>query len=186
MGGSSSPTRASSAVAFLFIAARGSGDSSSGVPSVPRKMLAAMSRFGASISSWWMSAIPSFLADRTPSMTTGFPSIRISPESGGWTPPRIFMSVLLPAPFSPISASTSPPRAKSDTSRNAVTPAKRLPMPRISRRGAAVAAGSPASDEISVVLTDVLVGYERFSSASLALKPATLLLSIKSTPVSML
>ena len=30
------------------------------------------------------------------------------------------------------------------------------------------------------------VGYERFSSASLALKPATLLLSIKSTPVSML
>ena len=44
------------------------------------------------------------------------------------------MSVLLPAPFSPISASTSPARAVSDTSLNAVTPAKRLPMPRISSR----------------------------------------------------
>jgi hypothetical protein len=56
-------------------------------------------------------------------------------------------------------------------------------MPRISRRGGAVA---ELSVEISVVLTEVLVGYERFSSASFALKPATLLLSIKSTPVSML
>ena len=47
--------------------------------------------------------------------STGCPAIRISPPSGGWTPPRIFISVLLPAPFSPISASTSPGRASSDT-----------------------------------------------------------------------
>ena len=35
------------------------------------------------------------------------PSTRISPALGATTPPRIFISVLLPAPFSPISPSTS-------------------------------------------------------------------------------
>jgi hypothetical protein len=64
-----------------------------------------------------------------------------------------------------------------------------LPMPRISSRGGFGETTAEVSDEVSdgvsVVLTE-LVGYERFSSASLALKPATLLLSIKSTPVSML
>ena len=36
------------------------------------------------------------------------PSIRNSPESAGWTPASIFIKVLLPAPFSPISERTSP------------------------------------------------------------------------------
>jgi len=36
------------------------------------------------------------------------PSKRTTPESGLMTPPRILISVLLPAPFSPTSACTSP------------------------------------------------------------------------------
>ena len=39
--------------------------------------------------------------------TTGLPSNRISPLSGGWTPESVLTSVLLPAPLSPISATTS-------------------------------------------------------------------------------
>ena len=75
-----------------------------------------MSRFGASISSWWMSAMPSRFASRTPESTTGLPSSWISPSSGRYAPPRIFISVLLPAPFSPMSASTSPAESVSETS----------------------------------------------------------------------
>ena len=38
---------------------------------------------------------------------TGLPSKKIWPLSGGWTPVSVFTSVLLPAPLSPISATTS-------------------------------------------------------------------------------
>src|SRR5579875_3632316 len=59
-------------------------------------------------------------------------------------PPRIFMSVDLPAPFSPISASTSPFCRTSSTSRNTATPENALPMPRIaSNGGAPVIPGTP-------------------------------------------
>ena len=46
------------------------------------------------------------LVDGEPGPST--PPMRIVPLSGATTPPRIFISVDLPAPFSPISASTSP------------------------------------------------------------------------------
>ena len=41
-------------------------------------------------------------------MVTGLPSIRISPDVGVSVPDRILTSVLLPAPLSPMSATTSP------------------------------------------------------------------------------
>src|SRR3954464_3066101 len=47
------------------------------------------------------------------------------------------MSVLLPAPFSPISASTSPAANSNETSLSATTPGKRLVIPRIVSRCAA-------------------------------------------------
>src|SRR5690349_12724743 len=70
----------------------------------------------------------------TPLKTTGLPSIWMSPSSGAYTPPRIFISVLLPAPFSPIRASTSPALSESETPCSATTPGKRLVMPCIFNR----------------------------------------------------
>src|ERR1700678_3928935 len=51
-------------------------------------------------------------------------------------PARIFISVLLPAPFSPQMECTSPAGATSETSRNARTPPKLLEMWSISRPAA--------------------------------------------------
>ena len=61
--------------------------------------------------------------------TRGSPATRISPSSGFCTPYRIFISVDLPAPFSPTRAWTVPGRIVSSTSWLAMTPGKRLPMP---------------------------------------------------------
>ena len=74
----------------------------------PRKTLPATSRLSRTFSSWWMKLTPARWESVTPRMTTGRPLMRISPSSGWWTPPRIFIRVLLPAPFSPIRATTSP------------------------------------------------------------------------------
>jgi hypothetical protein len=48
----------------------------------------------------------------------GWPSSSMVPVVAGSSPQMIFDSVLLPAPFSPVSASTSPPRTASSTSRS--------------------------------------------------------------------
>src|SRR5690349_16588833 len=79
---------------------------------------------------------PRSSALRGESMLAGFPSMRISPESAGCAPARIFISVDFPAPFSPTSACTSPARKSSVTPSSARTPGKLFPMSRISRRGA--------------------------------------------------
>ena len=84
---------------------RGRGRRASG--SRPRKMLAATESSGTRFSSWWMMAMPARSASRTRGEARpASPSIRISPSSAGCTPERIFISVDLPAPFSPISAWT--------------------------------------------------------------------------------
>src|SRR5689334_8459879 len=62
--------------------------------------------------------------------------MRISPPaSGSSTPVRIFINVLLPAPFSPASASTSPRAISSVTRFNARTPGNVFEMSRTSRNG---------------------------------------------------
>ena len=70
--------------------------------------------------------MPSRCAARTELISTRAPSSKMSPLSGVCTPARIFMSVLLPAPFSPTTATTSPRASVSDTSSKASTPGKRL------------------------------------------------------------
>ena len=94
--------------------ARGRGRGRRGSGSRPRKMLAATLSSGTRFSSWWMMAMPARSASRTVARRTGVPSIRISPSSAGWTPERIFISVDLPAPFSPMRAWTSPARRSND------------------------------------------------------------------------
>src|SRR6187399_61799 len=81
--------------------------------------------------------MPSFFACRTLWSSTALPSSRTCPSSGSCAPPRIFINVLLPAPFSPINASTSPRPSDRETSLSATTPGKRLVMPRIESKSAA-------------------------------------------------
>src|SRR5580704_17553184 len=66
---------------------------------------------------------------------TGFPSRRISPESAWYAPARIFMSVLFPAPFSPMKACTSPGQMLRFTFLRTRTPGKLLLIWRTSRIG---------------------------------------------------
>ena len=73
------------------------------------------------------------------------PSIRIVPSSGRCSPYSVFISVDLPAPFSPTIAWISPRRTVSSMSRLATTPGKRLVMPRSSTAFGAVLGGGPAA-----------------------------------------
>src|SRR5215212_1533739 len=66
-----------------------------------------------------MIATPASRDAAGPCRTTSRPSIRSVPESGRCTPPRIFTSVDLPAPFSPTSACASPPYRPIETSSSA-------------------------------------------------------------------
>src|SRR5712691_7923902 len=58
--------------------------------------------------------------------TTGSPSTKIWPASGRYRPARMLIRVVLPAPFSPSKACTSPQRAAKSTPRFATTPGKAL------------------------------------------------------------
>src|SRR2546427_8908303 len=83
---------------------------------------------------WWTMPMPRAIASAGPCIATGVPSIRISPSSGVTRPYRMFIRVVLPAPFSPRSAWISrSPRSRSIASFASVPPGKRLVMPRISR-----------------------------------------------------
>ena len=63
------------------------------------------------------------------------PFSRTSPASGWYTPAITFISVDLPAPFSPTTASTSPRWRRHDTLSSASTPGNCLRMPVASMRG---------------------------------------------------
>ena len=66
---------------------------------------------------------------------TSSPSILIVPSSGACTPARVFISVDLPAPFSPTIAWTSPAFRSRSTPCRTSTPTKLLRMPSICRSG---------------------------------------------------
>ena len=72
------------------------------------KMLSRTLRLGARLSSWWMIEIPRSVASTADEKATRSPSSSILPEVGFSTPERIFISVDLPAPFSPNSVVTLP------------------------------------------------------------------------------
>src|ERR1700733_9059332 len=62
-----------------------------------------------------------------------FPKTEIDPRSGATSPLRILTMVDLPAPFSPISARTSPASIAKETSSRAVVAPYRFERPAISR-----------------------------------------------------
>src|SRR5437879_2403832 len=104
------------------------------VISCPSTTFSATLRTGTSMKCWWTMPMPRAIASAGPWIATGVPSIRISPSSGVTRPYRMFIRVVLPAPFSPRSAWISrSPSSRSIASFASVPPGKRLVMPRISR-----------------------------------------------------
>src|ERR1700739_91709 len=79
--------------------------------------------------------IPASRASRAERKCCSRPSIRRLPRSAACTPAMIFMSVLLPAPFSPTRPWISPGESAKSTPRSASTPPKVLPIPCSSRMG---------------------------------------------------
>src|SRR5688572_6660005 len=86
--------------------------------------------------------IPSRMAARGPGIATTDPSSAIVPASGWTNPNRQFISVDLPAPFSPTSACTSPRRIWRSTASSASSDPNRLVIPCISTAGAGPAAAT--------------------------------------------
>src|SRR5919198_503138 len=79
--------------------------------------------------------MPASRASRGEWNSTGRPWREISPSSGRYSPVRMFESVLLPAPFSPSSACTSPSAASKSTRSFATTPGNRFVIPRRATAG---------------------------------------------------
>ena len=82
---------------------------------MPSTMFSATVREGTSMKCWCTMPIPFAMAAFGEESTTFSPLITISPSSGCSRPKRIFISVDLPAPFSPISAWISPLRTEKST-----------------------------------------------------------------------
>src|SRR5512132_2366879 len=79
--------------------------------------------------------MPLAIASRGEEILTSSPRTRIRPPSAGYIPYSTRINVDLPAPFSPISAWTSPVRSSRFTSSLASTPGKRLVMRSSTTRG---------------------------------------------------
>src|SRR5512144_2620978 len=79
--------------------------------------------------------IPRPIASRGDPILASSPRTTIRPPSAGYMPYRTRINVDLPAPFSPISAWTSPARSSRSTSSLASTPGKRFVMPSSTTRG---------------------------------------------------
>src|ERR1700730_4173512 len=84
--------------------------------------------------------MPSFIADLGEVISTGRPSILISPRSGRWTPERILINVDLPAPLSPTRPHTSPGWTSRSTPLRACTPEYHLCRLRTEIKRAAISA----------------------------------------------
>src|SRR5437879_3047528 len=84
-----------------------------------------------------MTATPRRCASPGSRITVSRPSRRMLPASGRCAPASTLMRVLLPAPFSPSRANTSPARNSKSTPRSACTPGKDFAIPRISSSGTA-------------------------------------------------
>src|SRR3954453_3051607 len=111
----------------------------------PRNRLSATVIDGTSVKCWWTMPIPARLAAIGSGISIPAPVSRIVPALGWWMPARMFISVDLPAPFSPQMTCTSPGRTSRSTCASATFPPKDLAMPRRLRSGSGPLMGSPGS-----------------------------------------
>ena len=106
------------------------GGNQRGAPGQASIRFSATDRAGTRLNCWNTIPMPAARAARGESSLSGWPSARMSPASAGRKPYTIFISVLLPAPFSPSSASTCPAGMSRSTPSTASTGPKRLWIPR--------------------------------------------------------
>ena len=88
------------------------------------------------------------------------------PRIGSWAPLRIFMSVLFPAPFSPIRAWTSPAATSSETDESARVAPKALLIPERLSRGTGITSGirkGRVDDRRLSGVVHVLNGHEAYA-----------------------
>ncbi|MCY1248583.1 hypothetical protein D9M72_620280 [compost metagenome] len=71
------------------------------VVSAPSATFSATVKTGTSMKCWCTMPMPAAIASPGPRKVTALPSTRISPSLGSYRPYRTFISVDLPAPFSP-------------------------------------------------------------------------------------
>ena len=100
------------------------------VGSTPNTTFSATVNTGTSMKCWWTMPIPAAIASAGEVNTCDLPSMRMSPSSGLYIPYSTLISVDFPAPFSPMSESTSPVFRARLTLSFATTPGKRLVIPR--------------------------------------------------------
>src|SRR6266540_5428740 len=92
---------------------------------------------------WCTMPIPAAMACCGAVKCTGCPSTLVSPSSGRCIPYKIFISVDLPAPFSPTIAWIVPLRTVRLTSELATTPGNRLVIPLSSTAGGSLVIAAP-------------------------------------------
>ena len=96
----------------------------------PRYRFAAMSSAGDTASVWNTVSMPASRASCVLRKSTASPATSIVPESGACAPEKHLISVDLPAPLSPITASTSPGYRSMSAPLRPTTLPKSLVMPR--------------------------------------------------------
>jgi hypothetical protein len=130
----SRPIRSSAARAFAWLARQLISPARFG--NRPAHRFSATDSVGTRFTSWYTVLIPSRSASRGELGRIAAPSSVIVPASGACTPVSTLMSVLFPAPFSPMSACTSPRRSVSRASSRARTPGKVFTTPSACSTGA--------------------------------------------------
>ena len=100
--------------------------------SLPMNMFSNTARSLTRFSSWWMKAMPADRESPGTRNSTCLPSREMVPRSAGSTPPKMFISVDFPAPFSPSRAQISPPEREKSMSFSTSLAPKDLVILRIS------------------------------------------------------
>ena len=99
----------------------------------PRAMFSSTVMFATSMYCWCTMPMPAEKASLGERKTASAPLMSMRPSSGWYSPIRMFIRVVFPAPFSPTSASISPSPTDSEMLSHAKMPGKRLVMPSIRR-----------------------------------------------------
>ena len=132
-GSTGTPKRALTSLTSPTISARSS------IPAraerEPSTTFSATVNVGTSAKCWWTMPTPRAMASAGDARRVGRPSISISPASGCRWPNAMFISVDLPAPFSPRTTWTSPARTSKSMSALATTAPNRFHIPRRASAG---------------------------------------------------